>query len=472
MGEGLLSPSPCFLDIQGMYRGLSHQKFPMALKNFREQKTLFFAKCYGGRMRRHIMIYDHPIINEGERYGDDKNNCYIRASKLFYIDLLNKYGSDIYKFGTWGASQIIDGSRGINYECKSCPHFNSCEAYTAPRPDFREKDLPRKKYKGCHYFPCCFPMYCGYNFAESATIQIQSQVEEKIGIADIHKLTHVVTDFHFFYANLIFATDEVFTFYENENGICYLYFQVRLYSMDQLRLCSKEGVIDTLLWVRCYDSCDTCRKIDPTDENNTENICFEICTELPKSFPKFEQLPELIRKKSNHYKEKGIAGVVAVPAYITEKLYDPNKWFPVVQKYFAKKKKNEEKLVQKQRKMMLEENSLGACEELKSDGKIIYENKVKVIFNDDIYECFPDVAFLLEFGCDVTEDMSKRVTEVVNDTDNSFKKEKFEFVDVRITEARVCQVGIDFGFVKPTAIKKLIKAFSEKLDGLLSIRVE
>lgn len=156
--------------------------------------------------------------------------------------------------------------------------------------------------EACHCQSMGFPVSCGVTFSNDLAFQIQSQIENEIGIHNIHLIDRSSIIFVPFAPNRHWLTDELFICREVINGISYTFFQIEIIAehfKDKKQL--ESDYLPFLLWIKChYNNCPD-KEVDFWDETN--KISFEICDKPPASFPEYKLLPQNILESIYQVKE-------------------------------------------------------------------------------------------------------------------------------------------------------------------------
>ena len=180
--------------------------------------------------------------------SDHKTISYIE----YYRELRAKYGDRYFEFDPEAiktASKLAKKDQQFREDMQ--------KAEQMPAPD------------RCQVTSIRFPASCGIQFSRMMATQVQKQIEDRIGITNIHRIPSVTTTLRPFPTERDCFSDDMLKITEYEDGMCYLYFQVGISAIENTmgnRLYRMEPVH---IWVRCYDEDNPCRKVDVMDETAT-----------------------------------------------------------------------------------------------------------------------------------------------------------------------------------------------------------
>jgi hypothetical protein len=141
-----------------------------------------------------------------------------------------------------------------------------------------------------------FPVSCGIRFSNSFAEQIQSQIEEKTGIAKIHAFPGVKTVLRPFRPNRDWLIDDLFIVSGTVDGKRCTFFQTQIGCSTCVKGWVKLAI--PLVWVKCWYPDHPEKDVDFWDES--EPVSFEICDGPPDGFPDFNDLPDYILKAIPH----------------------------------------------------------------------------------------------------------------------------------------------------------------------------
>lgn len=182
------------------------------------------------------------------------------------------------------------------------------------------------------------PIYCSPTFLEQCAVQIQKQIEEKVGYEHINRLDpwskrppiELIV-----FTSIVFSKDECrFCYKENHNGTNYLYFLSTMFmnhSHDSLEY--QVRFVD--LWIRCSSTLDRSKYVDPEKDVLPGDIKFEICSELPDSLPQKSDLPDCIQLLAENRFGKSYHRIDWVCNDFWKRFYDPNSWLAELKTYIA-----------------------------------------------------------------------------------------------------------------------------------------
>ena len=202
----------------------------------------------------------------------------------YYQDIKKKYGKQYWLFDPL----TLDYISGLFNDINSTYKKDYYKVKKLPRPDRIQIEAIR------------FPVSCGVNFSSSLAIQIQKQIEDRIGISRIHTIPGTFVRVMPFYPNRMWYIDDTFIVKELINGVHYTYLQTSFLStLEWGRKCDYNFEhANPLLWIRCYYEDSPEKDVDFWDE--TGKITFEICDEPPESFPPIKKLPKFIQDQINN----------------------------------------------------------------------------------------------------------------------------------------------------------------------------
>lgn len=298
------------------------------------------------------------------------------------------------------------------------------------------------------------PIYCSPTFLEQCAVQIQKQIEEKVGYEHINRLDpwskrppiELIV-----FTSIVFSKDECrFCYKENHNGTNYLYFLSTMFmnhSHDSLEY--QVRFVD--LWIRCSSTLDRSKYVDPEKDVLPGDIKFEICSELPDSLPQKSDLPDCIQLLAENRFGKSYHRIDWVCNDFRKRFYDPNSWLAELKTYIAAADK-----VLKRRK--------------KREKKTCGSQNAEVRFAaDDGY--YPDVTFTVEFNDAISDDKADELYDSVSAFDETLKRCNLEYYSADKTGDCTCEITVDFGMCHPKTVLKLIKAVCSDIEGIKTITV-
>lgn len=369
--------------------------------------------------------------------SDHKTISYIE----YYRELRAKYGDRYYGFDP---TTILSVSQRF---AKKDQQFSEDlkKAEQMPVPD------------RCQVSSICFPASCGIQFSRAMAVQVQKQIEDRIGIANIHKIPSTETTFHPFPMEARYYSDDMLMISEYEDGICYLYFQLSISVVETPLTMRSYGMFPVTFWVRCYDKDNIHSRVDVMDETIT-HLCFQICDAPPKSLPLFD---ELIKD----YPESVVRKILNYPKVLSWKhgddfwIYDTTGTWATELLAFYKL------MIARHEKKLKQE----ASKKKKGTPK-----EVPVITAPNTQMTFPDVIFTIDFETDVIDDTVKKLRELMNKLSDKMAKKLrdeigFEFFTIKKTGDRSCDIAIDFGQCPPEAVELVIKELNANIAGMKSI---
>ncbi len=350
----------------------------------------------------------------------------------YYRDIRTKYGKRYWDFDP---EALLIASREFD-DCDKQFAMDKRKANKLPAPDRIQVVSIR------------YPVSCGIQFSRMMATQVQRQVEERIGISDIHQIPATDTKIHPFVLERMCYSNDMLILSERENGLCCLYFLINLSIREApVKLFTRDSGM-TLFWIRCYDEDHPESIVDPMDEM-VENLRFEICDAPPKSLPAFEEfckdLPEFPLR--------------ILPKY-SFWIYDiTGAWATKIKKFYEEMIALNEKKVRRESKK----------QKVKKTKK-----PVPVIVPSDESLTFPDMIFTIEFDANVADDTVEDLSDLMNDLSEQLAKKMhdeigFDFVTIDKIDDRHCDVAIDFGQCPPEAVELVIKELNANIAGMKSI---
>ncbi len=359
----------------------------------------------------------------------------------YYRELRAKYGDRYFEFDP-KAIQIA-----------SKPFVKKDQQFREDMQKAEQMPVPDR----CQVTSLKFPISCGIQFSRMLATQVQKQIEDRIGITNIHRIPSLDTSFFPFPMERFCYSDNMVMFSEYEDDICYLYFLIYIVVKEVPKSESSYTMAPVYIWARCYDEDDPSNKVDVMDETVT-HLRFEICDAPPKSLPPFEEL-------SKDYPEDVLNRILIVPKLMRLKynevfwMYDTTgTWAVVLTKVYQFMIARHEKKLQQ-----------AANKKKKGSAK-----GVPVITAPNTQMTFPDVIFTIDFETDVTDDTVKKLWGLMNKLSDKMAKKLrdeigFEFVTINKTGERSCDVAIDFGQCPPEAVERVIKELNAYISGMKSI---
>lgn len=299
-----------------------------------------------------------------------------------------------------------------------------------------ENNLWKKRYSigRCEVNGLGSPCFCSPSFLNQLGFQVQREIERAVDIKDIHKLSPALIRIVPFYSNSMFNDYGFFNFDENVDGTCYSYFQCAL----DLYYPNVFDLPKPMFWVRYYSPVEPSRHISTEEDVNENNILFEICNTVPKSFPEYKNLPEYVL---DCIEEMKLNGYMKSYENYERWTYNPNYWMGIFTQYLnlaiLKNRKAEERAVK--RAMKTKKNQ-----------------KIQVQINPELYDYYPDVTFTLNFVDTVTNSTIEALTDIMNNINTG--EESIECFDIEKTDDNCCEITIDFGKCDPSAIDIIINA--------------
>jgi len=297
----------------------------------------------------------------------------------------------------------------------------------------QKKDPERrdpKRHFTVYAFP--YPFICSPTFAVELGRQVLEQAGQILGVPNLPTLARTnydIAPFYFsgyYYGNLDPSLQKLAV---TENGICYTYF---LCNLSIIHSCLW-GYTREYFWVRYHSLLHPSEEIQPENDVAENEICFEICSEAPKAFPAWEDLPETVHRlrevrPSRHETQKDY-----------EWLEDPNGWIPSLLERV---------------KQVLQSNQEAAARaaERRARKKKEKEKHIPVDMAEVVY--YPDVTFSLEFSHVVTAEEEEQVNQLMADYERSLEL-GLDFYAVNSTD-EFCEITVDFGPNDPKVVEDLI----------------
>lgn len=359
----------------------------------------------------------------------------------YYRDIRARYGDRYFEFDP---KAIQTASKPfVKKDQQFCEDMKKAEQM--PVPD------------RCQVFSICFPVSCGIQFSQAMASQVQEQIEERIGITNIHRIPSLETTFYPFPMERFSHSDNMVMFSEYEDGICYLYFQIYIAVEEIPESKSSYCMEPVYIWVRCYDEDNPLSRVDMMDETVTR-LHFEICDAPPKSLPPFDEL-------SKDYPEVVLRRILLVPQWMGLKhddvfwLYDTTgTWATELLAFY---------------KLMIARHEKKLKQEANPKKKGTAKG-VPVITAPNTQMTFPDVIFTIDFETDVTDDTVKKLRVLMNKLSDKMAKKLrdeigFEFFTIKKTGDRSCDIAIDFGQCPLEAVELVIKELNANIAGMKSI---
>ena len=316
-----------------------------------------------------------------------------------------------------------------------------------------------------------FPISLGPGFASALAAFLNREIEAKTGIRDIHKIRGIISEISAVLASLTYMTDDTFQLTEEHDGILCTYFVVHLF-IRNLWLPTKEAIFGdkrriSPIWIRCHDTVRTDRRFDfnPPDkvgntpvDDDTENVVFEICDSIPRSFPPYDRLPEEIRaeyERSNNFSV--IAAGSGVYRDFLTKIYDAKAWTEDVRSYLSEvvdfNNQTDARMVR-----------LKDSEERRGD------RKIRISYNKAGCERFPHILYKIRFSENVTDTTFDDITDAIR---------RYDCRELVVTEYyKISEIGdnavaldVEFTFSSSGEIKKFANELKNSVPYVTKIDV-
>lgn len=360
----------------------------------------------------------------------------------YYRELRAKYGDRYWDFDP-EAIQTATDNAFFKKDKQYCEDMQKAEQMPAP--------------DRCQVTSIRFPASCGIQFSRMMATQVQKQIEDRIGITNIHRIPSVTTTLRPFPTERDCYSDDMLKIAEYEDSVCYLYFQIGISAVENTTSQSAYRMAPVHIWVRCYDEDNPCGKVDVMDETATR-LRFEICDAPPKSLPPFDEL-------SKDYPEEVVRTILHLPKMMGWKLGNDFWMYDTTGTWAAALTEFYQFMIARHEKKLKQE----ANKKKKGTAK-----EVPVITAPNTQMTFPDMIFTIDFETDVTDDTVKKLWGLMNKLSDKMAKKLrdeigFEFVTINKTGERSCDVTIDFGQCSPDAVELVIKELNANIAGMKSI---
>lgn len=300
-----------------------------------------------------------------------------------------------------------------------------------------------------------FEVFASPSFFDEMGIQVQKQMEEVLGINNLHRIPNLNLILHPFYSGLyVEGLDYIQV---KEGGICYSYAPCTITSNNKLWEWWSELI---MFWIRYYSLETPEVPVDPGLDYSSGKIKFEICDTLPtiisddKDF--FKKLDEVFFQRKlgiyNYWKnefqgDQIIKDSIQYPnrsrdtgeAKIVKNLFeDLNRWQDILKDLieFVNKK-----------------NKIAERRALKK--KSVEEKPIPVEYPKEILY-WPDIIFHLRMCKTVNEDTIEELKDIVDECFESIQGERPELFQVDKVGENDCDITVDFGMSSPRTMKKLI----------------
>lgn len=364
-------------------------------------------------------------IHDYDEYKDEK-------IKEYNEDFIKKFGVCLCDFDPWQINifedtfdQYEELVKKLKKDKKLKPPLNRCEVH------------------GWN-----FPVFCSPSFLDQLGFQLQEQIERILGIKEIHKLQSAEIKFSPFYSvNRFYPFGNVFFFNECIDDVWYSYCQCNI----RIFVRGIWDAPDPIVWVRFRSLKNPLKVVSTEEEATAENIMFEICDEVPKSFPPPEKLPDFVKEM---IAERCKADFCRYEKSFIEETYNPVLWKEQLKSflnYFIEKdnKKKARKAVKKNIK-----------------------NQVSVDIMPSIYDYFPDISYTMDFEHEITEDAVDIVLDLIEDCVNSLEENEYiSFYDAEKTGDKQIELTIDFGSCSPSYIIKISNLLRKNIPSLIRITI-
>ena len=302
-------------------------------------------------------------------------------------------------------------------------------------------------------------------------LYLTREIEARTGIRGIHKIRGIVPCIKATLASTTYRTDDTFQLTEEHDGILCTYFVVHLF-IRNLWLPTKEAIFGdkrriSPIWIRCHDTVRTDRRFDfnPPDkvgntpvDDDTENVVFEICDSIPRSFPPYDRLPEEIRaeyERSNNFSV--IAAGSGVYRDFLTKIYDAKAWTEDVRSYLSEvvdfNNQTDARMVR-----------LKDSEERRGD------RKIRISYDKAGCERFPHILYKIRFSEKVTDTTFDDITDAIR---------RYDCRELVVTEYyKISEIGdnavaldVEFTFSSSGEIKKFANELKNSVPYVTKIDV-
>ena len=316
-----------------------------------------------------------------------------------------------------------------------------------------------------------YPLSLGPGFAAALAVYLTREIEARTGIRGIHKIRGIVPCIKSTLASTTYRTDDTFQLTEEHDGILCTYFVVHLF-IRNLWLPTKEAIFGdkrriSPIWIRCHDTVRTDRRFDfnPPDkvgntpvDDDTENVVFEICDSIPRSFPPYDRLPEEIRaeyERSNNFSV--IAAGSGVYRDFLTKIYDAKAWTEDVRSYLSEvvdfNNQTDARMVR-----------LKDSEERRGD------RKIRISYDKAGCERFPHILYKIRFSENVTDTTFDDITDAIR---------RYDCRELVVTEYyKISEIGdnavaldVEFTFSSSGEIKKFANELKNSVPYVTKIDV-